>query len=273
MGRCVRGASHKRSGKECQDSRKNLICDDGTVIMAVADGHGSDSCPFSKTGSAIAAAVFCGIMRELYSFYKDKPLEFMTYLNREGNLKVAQSIERKWKECVLRAHAKRAKKYKKTPKKVLFSKSKSPEDIYKMYGTTLIGALTTPSFIFTLQIGDGDITLVNKNGASVMMKSEKFLGTESNSLCKRGAWKKFATAVHGIQERAEESLLILSTDGFSNSYKNDEAFHNTCKSYFDAIKEYGSEAVNENLGQWLEETSEMGCGDDITLQMLYFSPE
>lgn len=54
FGESVQGASHKRVDKECQDSFKKLEYDDGTVIMAIADGHGSKACPYSmrleKTG-------------------------------------------------------------------------------------------------------------------------------------------------------------------------------------------------------------------------------
>ena len=41
FGESVQGASHKRVDKECQDSFKKIEYDDGTVIMAIADGHGS----------------------------------------------------------------------------------------------------------------------------------------------------------------------------------------------------------------------------------------
>ena len=49
FGESVQGASHKRVDKECQDSFKKLEYDDGTVIMAIADGHGSKALPDSKS--------------------------------------------------------------------------------------------------------------------------------------------------------------------------------------------------------------------------------
>ena len=36
------------------------------------------------------------------------------------------------------------------------------------------------------------------------------------------------------------------------------------------IQEHGFGAVSENLKTWLTETSEMGCGDDITVVMAYY---
>ena len=68
FGESVQGASHKRVDMECQDSYKKIEFDDGTVIMAVADGHGSKSCPYSKSGSSIAVNVFCKVQILLNHF-------------------------------------------------------------------------------------------------------------------------------------------------------------------------------------------------------------
>ena len=66
-------------------------------------------------------------------------------------------------------------------------------------------------------------------------------------------------------------LYILSTDGFINSYASDEEFKKTCRDYFHMIRQHGFEAVKDNLAKWLKETSEYGCGDDVTVVMAYFS--
>ena len=39
------------------------------------------------------------------------------------------------------------------------------------------------------------------------------------------------------------------------------------------IRKYGIDVVQKNLKKWLTETSELGCGDDITVVMVYFSKE
>ena len=38
-------------------------------------------------------------------------------------------------------------------------------------------------------------------------------------------------------------------------------------------KEYGIKTISANLKEWLIETTEQGCGDDITLLMCYFFDE
>ena len=39
------------------------------------------------------------------------------------------------------------------------------------------------------------------------------------------------------------------------------------------LGEHGSKAISDNLPGWLSETSEMGCGDDITMLIAYFTDE
>ena len=39
------------------------------------------------------------------------------------------------------------------------------------------------------------------------------------------------------------------------------------------IQQYGADAVAANLKSWLSETSAMGCGDDITVLIAYFSDD
>ena len=98
------------------------------------------------------------------------------------------------------------------------------------------------------------------------------IGTETHSLSKPDAWRK---AVASLRRKNIEDdtpyLYMLSTDGFVNSYASDEEFKKTCREYFNMIGQHGFEAVKYNLAKWLKETSEYGCGDDVTVVMAYFS--
>ena len=68
-------------------------------------------------------------------------------------------------------------------------------------------------------------------------------------------------------------MYILSTDGFANSHTSDTEYQKTCKDYLRMLQEYGEDTVQANLKNWLTETSEFGCGDDITVVMVYFTRE
>jgi len=269
FGESVQGASHKRSGMECQDSYKKIECDDGTTIMAVADGHGSISCPYSKTGSYIAVNVFCKVMNDFHDSFADNIEMLLTYLNREGDTKIAQAVDSEWKRRVLKVHTNYKRDVPHTD-----DGEKDKQEIFKQYGSTLIGLMITPIFLFAFQLGDGDISYVDNNRFDQVLQIEKILGTETYSLSRISSWKKAITAVRRRDSTEElPSAFLMSTDGFANSYKNEEEFKKACVGYFEMLKEHGADAVKSNLKEWLAETSEMGCGDDITLLIAYFYDE
>lgn len=268
-GECVKGATHVRNGAPLQDSFKIEKVSDNVSILSVADGHGSEKCPRSKNGSQIAVNVFCKVMKEYWQKYEEQPESLITWLNREGELRFAQDICEEWQRRVRKSFND--------------SKSEKPLDengktdwkeVYKLYGTTLLGLMITPTFIFAFQLGDGDIQLVDRNGVSSVVEAEKILGTETHSISKIDAWRK-AVSVTRRREIAEELpyLYMLSTDGFANSYLTEEDFARTCREYFSMIREHGFDEVCSNLGKWLSETSELGCGDDTTLVMAYFAED
>lgn len=264
FGASVQGASHIRSGRECQDSLKKVVKDSGAVILAVADGHGSDSCPYSKTGSFAAVNVFCKIMDDYLDTYADQPEMLFTFLKREGDTKIAQEIDAEWKRRILRLHN-RCKR--EIPRREDDGKDK--DAVYRLYGSTLLGLVITAEFLFAFQLGDGDIVKVSEAGIYNVIEADKILGTETHSLSKPESWKKTITLIRRREEEQKPVMFLLSSDGFSNSYKNDGEFKRTCLDYYTLLHEHGVKAVSGQLKIWLQETSEMGCGDDITVLFAY----
>ncbi len=265
FGKSVKGASHVRSGMPCQDSFKIEEISADLSIIAVADGHGSEKSPKSKSGSAMAVNVFCAVMRKYLLNYSVTLNELVTYLNRDGQLKFAQEICEEWQKRVRESFVKS-----KEEKPLNEDGSVRWTDVYRLYGTTLLGMLVTKSFVFAFQIGDGDIIIVDKDSISPVVETEKILGTETHSLSKEDAWKNAVSVVRRRDIEADKPYLyMVSTDGFVNSYVSEADHEKTCRDYYDMIAEHGFENVCGNLEKWLTETSELGCGDDITLVLMY----
>lgn len=264
LGKCVIGASHLRNGIECQDSLRKIELADGSIIIAVADGHGSSSCPYSKSGSTIAVNVFCNLISELHASYSATLNTFQTYLNREGELQFAQTVDREWKKRVLKAHtnAKREVSH-------LSSGEKDKSAIYKQYGTTLLGLYIAADFMFAFQLGDGDMLSVTESGVELLIQTDRILGVETHSLCKEDAWKSARAVVKRLDMFPFPVLFAVSSDGFSNSFINEGEFMKNNCGYYDLIREHGAASIASHLGNWLSETSEQGCGDDITVGFAY----
>lgn len=268
----VKGATHVRNQMPCQDNKKIIKISDKITIIALADGHGSSKCPRSDRGSMIAVNSFYHIMKkylEIYGEDEEDITHLMTFLNREGDVRFAQDVCEEWQARVKQSFYKN-----KVEGMTNEDGSIKWSSVFSLYGTTLLGMLITDSFVFSFQIGDGDISAVTKDEVEPLVEPEKFLGTETHSLSKPDAWRKAVTSVHRLEAESRESYMyILSTDGFANSYTSDKEYQKTCRDYLQMIRKYGIDVVQKNLKKWLTETSELGCGDDITVVMVYFSKE
>lgn len=276
FGESVIGESHKRHGVEKQDSfliidsehkhnRKNKYykhISDDVRIVSVADGHGSAACPYSKTGSQTAVNVFCDIMAEYCAKYKEDLSGMFQSFNKEGETsRLAKSIVSEWERRIKEVHKLNGREV-----PVKDDGSVDNESIWKQYGTTLLGMLITEEYAFTLQLGDGDIIYVDDNTVEPVIEGDKILGVETHSISKPDSWKRVLTTVILLDSiKTQSYMYLLSTDGMANSHSSQDEFYKTCKDYYKLIKEHGIDAVKTNLKRWLSETSELGCGDDITV--------
>lgn len=268
----VKGATHVRNQMPCQDNKKIIKISDEITIIALADGHGSSKCPRSDRGSMIAVNSFYHIMKkylEIYGEDEEDITHLMTFLNREGDIRFAQDVCEEWQARVKQSFYKN-----KVEGMTNEDGSIKWPSVFSLYGTTLLGMLITDSFVFSFRIGDGNISAVTKDAAEPLVEPEKFLGTETHSLSKPDAWRKAVASVHRLELDSQEPYMyMLSTDGFANSYTSDKEYQKTCIDYLKMLQEYGIDVVQKNLKKWLTETSELGCGDDITVVMVYFSKE
>ena len=245
-------------------------------ILAVADGHGSSACPYSMYGSRFAVNTFCDIMAESCFKYRQDMDSLLLQFKRETDvIHLTRAIDMEWKRRALRDYNTNKKKL---PSMDELLESADPNEdnqkaaIYRLYGTTLLGVLLTDSFLFAYQLGDGDINYIDRAEVSPMVEQDAILGVETHSLSKPGAWRNAHTSILPLPPNdAEPYMYMLSTDGMVNSFISKDEFRKSCQGYLDAIQQHGAEAVEKHLPSWLRQTSEEGCGDDITAVIAYVS--
>ena len=243
----VIGANHLRSGKPCQDEAGLWMVAD-TVALAIADGHGSSK--HADIGARLAVQV---ALTALVRFAEDlgerasNLLEVQKYA--EHPLRV--QIVREWKE---RVH----------------TKSGDSETPLVDYGSTLLVALATPDFLLVGQLGDGDILLVNEDGTvDVPLPADpEAFADETPSLCLPEAEHSFRLRV--LPTPKQETLLLLSTDGYSKSYPTDAAFKEIGPDYLDLIRKDGVSGLTPHLKGFLKKITTKGSGDDIALALLHW---
>lgn len=68
IGRAVRGASHRRSGAPLQDAIRwdPPHGEASSLVVAVADGHGSPVCVRSKVGAELAVETATSLLQEFH---------------------------------------------------------------------------------------------------------------------------------------------------------------------------------------------------------------
>ena len=64
-------------------------------------------------------------------------------------------------------------------------------------------------------------------------------------------------------------LILLATDGYYNSFKDEMGFRKIGIDYLDILETYGQQFMDSKLEVLLKETSQKGSGDDITLGYMY----
>ncbi|PJF32072.1 MAG: hypothetical protein CUN51_00135 [Candidatus Thermofonsia Clade 1 bacterium] len=256
----VTGSQHRREGRICQDSQKSASSEYGCVV-AVADGHGSQHSPNSAEGSK--KAVEAAVSQLLYFVLRvqDQPLERVQRYARE---ELARRIVHSWIKDV-RQRAKQAQQ------------AELPlPTLLRAYGSTLLAVLATERYILYFQLGDGDILRVEADGnvSRPVVRNADLIAEETHSLCmvdqrtqQPNAW--LYASVHLELLTQPPALIMLSTDGYANSFRSDEDFLQVGSDILHLIQREGWEYVKENLSSWLEEATQRGSGDDIAVGLMW----
>lgn len=238
FGKSVRGREHRLSGLPNQDAFRIYIGkDNNPVIIALADGHGSPVHFRSEVGSKMAVDTAVDIL----SSVRETDIKVPNKISKYPTL-----ITREWNSRVLLDH--KNKKFSSDELGALYDevKNESFVDYVRLdpkigYGTTLIVVASYGDFMLYLQIGDGDILVVDDTGnvRKPLRDDVQFSRYQTKSLCTHGASDDFRIAVEK-NNRANPVLVLASTDGYSNSFKSYQEFFKVGIAYLDLIRILGS---------------------------------
>jgi hypothetical protein len=206
--------------------------------------------------------------------------ENFSFINQLAAEQIPKAITKSWRAAVL-AHAlsnpitqderARTSKYEKQLARWTSTEATEREaQIMEAYGSTILAVAATPRFMLYVQLGDGDIVSVAgvDDVSRPLGKDERLIANETTSLCQANAASEFRVRVVPLSDETRPAMVLLATDGYSNSFKDDEAFFNMCRYLRDGIRTGGKEAVRERLPGMLREATEKGSGDDITVGII-----
>jgi len=273
IGRSVRGASHVRDGLPNQDAIRWWPKQDGgkRVVLSVSDGHGSRDCFRSRTGAYFSVRVAEAISKSLLCGSLDA-LD-ISKLRRWSEENFPKEIVRQWVNVVADAISREpfTREELKTleVRRGMDARRKVVMNPVLAYGATLLTVLITEIFIVFLQLGDGDILVVSEEGEVMrpLPKDQRLFASETTSLCLRQAWNEFRFDFQRVGN-SPPALILLSTDGYSNSFASEEEFIKIGPDILYLMRLSGLENVDNSLESWLNEASRQGSGDDITLGII-----
>ena len=259
------GAYHRRENLPCQDAFAlwtGVVENNRIYIMAVADGLGSSGYDLSHYGAALATEAAVDELRSLYHEFSSSKNEL--FKNLQSNF--PNGVLKRWKGKIARDIKKREPLIHETT------------DFLKRYGTTLLISMITPEGIFLGQLGDGDILILQTNGKveKPIPGSTELIANETHSLTSPDSPRLWRIETYSIDSPA---LIMISTDGLSNSFESDEEFHKFARSFYHHMIEHGIHKGMERsleqlqLPQWIDNASEKGSGDDITLGVALIEPD
>jgi serine/threonine protein phosphatase PrpC len=243
----IRGASHKGNNTCCQDAvslKEGFFRGEPYLIGTTADGHGHSDYVYSERGSVLATLAA-----------EQTAIQFM--LAWDENIKNPATFFAHY----FKAHLKRE-----WIKNIAQSQSTYCVDpsLEKKHGTTLLCVLIFRGQIFVAQLGDGEICLINKEGeASFLVEPEMGpISSSTWSLCGDHLDKRWRFACGGVENI---SSLMLSSDGLINSLDNKDEYVKFALALQDYLQRFPPEKIKEALPQWLDDYSERGSADDISL--------
>ncbi len=275
-GTSIRGASHIRKEIVNQDAISSESGQGFPLILAIADGHGSAKSFRSHLGSQLAVETATEEFKGFYQKcqFNSQELDFIldsitTDLSKHLVNKWRQKVDEHINENTFREEewTKLIAKDGETAKQAV---EKNP---YLAYGATLLTVLVTESFIVYFQLGDGDIICVDSQGNTTrpIPPDKRLIANETTSLCRETAWKDVRLKVQDLSLDSlskSPEIILVSTDGYANSFSSESDFLQVGKDYLQMIREQGLDKVAEDLPEFLNYSSENGSGDDITLGII-----
>ena len=305
----VQGESHRKrelqrehllAGRRfpCQDracATNALVAADGTAFcfMGVSDGHGGAPYFRSHKGAEFALQV----VQDIVSRRMDRIKELVSSGDFDTiRSQLALAIVKDWHKLIdqdLEEHplTKEELDYLEGEKPSVAALYRQGQDLYSIYGCTLVSYFATKDFWFAIQIGDGDfaLSLDGQEFVLPMPKDEGCFLNQTTSLCDAAATKEFRF-VAGTQI---PKVVLCTSDGVANSFKTEEqvtGFYRSlfnlfvqsefpqcqelrCKNQNQCDLQCKDALVKEEIHRYLPNLSKNGSGDDIALSAIVnFSP-
>ena len=197
----VVGDLHKKKDLPNQDAIAfhKLPGGSSALVMAVSDGHGSEKCPRSDIGSALAVNVAVKVFMDSWSLMKPK-LDESEAVDRPSTL---ASIERHIRKDITK---KLVENWISAVDEHLASVPFQAEHVRTnrllAYGATLTIVFLCERFSACMRLGDCEVLIVDHESKvwRIAPRSKEQVGEDTDSLCMPDAEKRFSVSFQGSDD-------------------------------------------------------------------------
>jgi len=271
-GASVRGQSHRMADKANQDSLGWAVSDHRSLTtVAVADGHGSAWSFRSAVGSAFAVDTALAVLPELHAEVAGATAVSGPVPPAERR-RIAHAILTGWEAAVDQDLRRRPFESSEIEALAHLRADASAADLATnpriAYGSTLLAASADERAALLVQLGDGDILAAERDGtvSRQIPRDERMVADATTSLCTSPGADEFRAVVVPADGPL---LLLLATDGYANSFADDDGFRQVGTDLLRMLQQHGLAWVTERLPDWLDRATAEGSGDDVTVGLLW----
>ncbi|HSV38395.1 MAG TPA: PP2C family serine/threonine-protein phosphatase [Nocardioidaceae bacterium] len=258
-----KGSSHS-DGIPNQDAVRCTSLPDGhggsVWVVAVSDGHGGARYVRSDVGSRFAVDTAIDILSEVLAAPSSLPPADLL------RAEVGSLVER-WRAEVSAHHLAHAFTDEEVRRAGVPTLDVEP---FVAYGATLLVAIVGDSGVGIAQIGDGD-ALIRTHGFATrpVPGDSRLVGGQTTSLCLDTAADDFRFA--GLPATADPDLVLLATDGYGNSFADNDWWQGLVGDFAWFLDTEGFEELDKQLPTWLGDSAHVG-GDDVTAAVVVRDP-
>lgn len=244
------------------------------LVMAVSDGHGSEKCPRSDIGAALAVNTAVKVFMDSWSLMKSRLSESAavdrksTLANIERHIRkdITKQLVDNWVSAV-DAHM----------TSVPLQVEKAQANRLLAYGATLTIVFLCDHFSTCMRLGDCEVLIVDADSkvGRIAPINKEDVGDDTDSLCMPNADKRFRVFFHGSDNisRHGNRLYLICSDGYEKAFESNAGFEQSAIDFAKLVSSgKGRETVEQQMESWLREYSNYS-GDDVSVGLLFAKPQ
>lgn len=245
-------------------------------VMAVSDGHGSEKCPRSDIGSALAVntavKVFIDFWMSMESRFDEQEIadhpSALVNIERHIRKDIPKQLVDDWVSAVDNHSA-----------LVPFQSDQDQDQSKRLlaYGATLTIVFHCEKFSACMRLGDCEVLIVGSDSkvSRIAPRDRLQVGEDTDSLCMPNADKRFSVSFHCSDDVHSDGnkLFLICSDGYEKAFESNAGFEQSAIDFANLVASgKGCETIEQEMESWLREYSKYS-GDDVSVGLLFAKPQ